>query len=173
MPENFWYIALGLASAGVISLLLFIARKLLWNEVFEVKARRLLDFLDEKEIRLAISFLNQTRQTYRIKDLKLCYVLGKKVYLLGQTIRDPMVQIGASGDVFHKDGDGVFSVPVSPHTKLEALYTFSLVSDHLPEGAKTMLSYIDERGRRHYAEFSLSDRYGQLLSFKRRSFKEE
>ena len=171
MPENVFYILLGLGSAAIISILMFIARKLLWNEVFEVKARRM-DLFDGNTIRVAISFANQTRQSYRIKDLSLCYVLDRVYHPYGEIRVDPFVEKGAEGDNFRKDEDGTFSVPVSAHSRLDTIYTFVLPEEKIPENAKTMLSYVDEAGKRHYAEFSLTTRYGQLLTFKKRSYKE-
>ena len=171
MPENVLYILVGVASAATISILLFISRRLLWNEVFEVKARRL-NLFDEKQVRIAISFANQTRQAFHIKDLSLCYSLEKKVYPLAELRVDPYVEAGAPGDVFHKDQNGVFIVPVSPRSRLDAIYTFTLLEEAVPKEALTMLRYIDEHNRTHYAPFSLTNRYGQLLRFKKKSYEE-
>ncbi len=170
MPENIIYILLGLLSAALISLMLFFARKMARGEEFEIKARKL-SLFDDAQIRVAISFANKTRQSIRIKDLQLVYLDESLIHPFTRLSQDPYVEAGASEDNFKKEADGSFSVPVSSETRLDAIYVFELLEHEIPQGAKTMLSYADERGRRHYAPFSLKDRYGQLLLFKRRNYK--
>ncbi|MBO4540443.1 MAG: hypothetical protein J5736_00490, partial [Bacilli bacterium] len=82
------------------------------------------------------------------------------------------VESGARGDSFKKEEDGTFVVPISPRTRLDAIYTFSLLEEGIPENAKTMISYVDEHRKTHYAPFSLPSRYGQILLFKKKAYED-
>ncbi|MBO4540871.1 MAG: MBL fold metallo-hydrolase, partial [Bacilli bacterium] len=127
------YILVGVVSAATISILLFFARRLLWNEEFEVKARRL-NLFDEKQVRIAISFANKTREVIRIKDLSLCYILDKKIMI------DPGDSVGEL-DAFLRDSRADIHAVIITHGHFDHM----LGTSHIKKtcGAKVYISEPD------------------------------
>ena len=163
-------IIVGALVAGLISAMLFVARKINKNELFEIQAKRV-NLLDTSSVRLQLSFLNTLKQREIIRDLTLVYRDGNKMIHFVTPNADPFIDRGDKKSVMELNPNGQNSLRIEGNAACSCYYSFQKnESVNVSVKAKLYISYKNERNKRFYAEFDPTSPHAQLLQFRKRNW---
>ena len=109
--------------AGSISLMLFVARRIDRNGLFEIQAKRV-NLLDTDDVRLMVSFSNIKPKARIVKDLTLVYRENGKTVEAAALTADPFIDRGGDKDKMDVDINGHNSLYIERGSSCFCYYSF-------------------------------------------------
>ncbi len=154
--------------AASISLMLFVARRIDRNGLFDVQAKRV-NLLDTDDVRLMVIYSNVTPKARVVKDLTLVYRENGKTVQAVDLTADPFIDRGGENDKMDVDISGHNSLYIDHGSSCSCYYSFRRRGGVKinPKG-KIYIRYKMPNGSCRYAEYNPMSTAAQSLRFVRR-----
>lgn len=157
-------IIIAAVGAVLVMILVTVAKQLKFGGIYDVYCRRLA-MLNEREIKLDISFSNETKTEKKIVGLSLAKKKDKEMIPIVGLALAPIARGNDYGVVSQKDG--VYVLSIAPGSSRSVVVDFLLPKDFsLKTGESLYLIGTDGFDKPIRAKFDLSSR-SQSLRFKR------